>query len=341
TGRIYSDTPLTLVIDLTGMTPGQIASLNELLDRHPKLHGQALGTQVRRVVLMSANMLKTGPNKPGPDCWRRLQALGDGELHSVTVDQLSPVLSDQELLDGVKHSPGFAGDTLDFHGEGHWRNLLFGGLTLDKTGQPVFQAGRLADLAENACLELLDAPWDEPEFTHTLATALRENGFFANGEWVTLKNGITLTRKDTSKEELAWLFSRFTQKGASPAHVPSRPMVYLNRATLEDALADNTLKNGHPSRTNTLEDLLNGCAQVSVTDSLTDKQWLRLLRRLEQLPHPPAVLTGHSFTRCPNSQVECVQYQKRASALATYQDTHRIYQMTAQDQWESLWFDTQ
>ena len=177
-GRLFSGEPITLVLDLTAMTPGQIASLNDLLDTPPSLHGRPLGSEVRRVVLTNTDMLQSGYGKPGPDCWRRLQRLAPLKTAS-SLDEgafqaaiSEPVLPNKALLEQqvtpyetpemIKNDK--AGTTLqsrmqqlalqsntitlDFATADHWHTALFGGLTLDDQGKPFFRPGQLASLPD-------------------------------------------------------------------------------------------------------------------------------------------------------------------------------------------------
>ena len=172
-GRLFSGESITLVLDLTTMTPGQIASLNDVLDTLPSVNGQPLSAEVRRVVLTTPTMLQPGYSKPGPDCWRRLQRLAplsqacslvEGAFQSTVRE---PVLSNQALLEQrvTPYAPPEMMDTSEGSAapltempsaqsatrEYHPGTLLpptgepccWGGLVLDDQGKPLFRSGQL------------------------------------------------------------------------------------------------------------------------------------------------------------------------------------------------------
>ena len=380
-GRLFSGDPITLVLDLTAMTPGQIAGLNDLLDTPPSLSGKPLGSNVRRVVLTHTDMLQSGSGKPGPDCWRRLQRLAPLETVS-SLDEgafqtaiRKPVLSNKELLEqqikpyeapemmeNGKTEAFLASEiqqlnfqpstiTLDFATAHHWRTALFGGLILNDQGKPFFHPSLLDNLPENVSVILQDAPWGDTSFEQALATVLREKHFYANGQQVAIPEGIQLFRKETTQTALTTLKQQFFTGNSlerkqlerkqleQKQHQSMEPFVYLNGDSLEKALSDSQIKEGVPCSVDTLSELLQDCQQIRVTGPLTDLQWLRLLRRAEQLnPKPGIVMDDGKDWQSPGS-IRSLFVSHESSALEAFKG-HKVYRFTAGDQWESLWYDT-
>ncbi|MCK5894462.1 MAG: hypothetical protein KAG53_08685 [Endozoicomonadaceae bacterium] len=64
--QLFLDNSLILVFDLTNMTPGEIASFNDVLQVEPKCNDKPLGDHVRQVCLFSDAML-TVRNMANPD----------------------------------------------------------------------------------------------------------------------------------------------------------------------------------------------------------------------------------------------------------------------------------
>ncbi|MGI9276538.1 MAG: hypothetical protein ACR2PT_17040 [Endozoicomonas sp.] len=349
-GRLFGEQPITLVLDLTVMSPGQIASLNDLLAKPHSFFGKPLGKGVRLVALVSPSMLEPGPNKPGPDCWRRLQTFpalfhASEQSRKSLADRVAPAKSNDELLQEQvqeqlpKLQQPEASDVIDFTDRGAWRTRLFGGLALDDRGKFYFRAGQLAGLSEEQTLTLQDAPWDNPDFTAALATVLREGGFEANGVWVNLPGSLRWFRQDTSPEELALLKQKFVQTGTTLDRA-----LFLNPASLEDALCDTQIHDGIIHSVDTLKLMLSGARTLYLTQPLSDAQWLRLLRRLERLDHVPRLVDlsqdNKDFAPVFHQNIQCQVYRHETQTLEQLGGTHKTCRVTAQTQWGSLWQET-
>ena len=371
-GRLYGEQPVTLVLDLTGMTPGQIASMNDLLAQPRSLHGKPLGASVRVIALVSPTMLEPGPEKPGPDCWRRLQAFpalffASDRFRQNSLGKTASVKSNdallQERISGFHKSTTHSArleDTpgqlpvspaekviIDFGDGSSWRTLLFGGLTLNDCGKLCFRPGQLAGPGETRRVILRDAPWDDPDFVAALATLLREGGFEANDARVSLPDSLEWCREDTPSQAVEELRQKFRQQWChqplpSGTTAPDR-FVCLNPASLEDALCDTRIENGVICFKDTLKNLLSDCQAMYITGSLTNDQWLRLLRRLERLDAPPQLidLTREEAGSGPVLQagIQCQVYSHEVMALTGIGST-KTCRLTAQTQWSSLWQDT-
>ncbi len=372
-GLLFSDEPMTLVLDLTSMTPSQIASLNDLLDVPPKCDEHPLSPKVRRIVLIKSNMTMPGLGRPGPDCWRRLQAFFpwqsvDGITADSNNDSLSErlsgqnqhsekngeVLSNRALLQ-AKVAPYSSSGSIsnnedlrlthqtvhaDFAEGDKWRILLFGALTLNKQGKAFFCPGKLAELSDHQSVVLHDAPWDQSDFVDTLATAFREGGYRANGQWIKLPESVHFFRKETSSDELRALKKRFLW--TSP--LGTKAFVCLNGDSFEAALSNIRFDGNIPQSVDTLSELLGDCQQIRITGELTNQQWLRLLRRVDRLGNKPEIVVEDDvksdvlprFSSC----CQCRTYTHESTALGEFDHTHKIYRLTARDQCESLWYHT-
>ncbi|MGI9273723.1 MAG: AAA family ATPase [Endozoicomonas sp.] len=371
-GRLFSGEPLTLVLDLTQMSPGQIASMNDLLSTRPAINGDFLSPLVRRIVLVNPGMLKAGPGSPGKDCWRRLLAFPN--LLSVeepkkglkTFKATSTPLSDRELLqekvvaagessaqeaairEGAKGQEARTAPVyVDFSTGSSWRTLLFGGLVFGSNGQTCFQPGVLSGGRNSDSIVLLDAPWRDPDFVATLATALRLGGFRANGSWVDLSPSLKLLRKDTSSEELSTLKEKILVPTGdiSMQAWPESQFSCLNSHSQEGVLSNIEVIDGAYCSVDTLAIFVSGCETLYITDCLSDAQWLQLLRRLESLPSPPAVVDLSNadtnlypvLMSSPAADIHCQLYSHEFSALAELSKTHQPYRITTETQWHNLW----
>ena len=158
-GRLFTDEPMTLVFDLTAMTPGNIASLNDLLQLGPKFNDKPLGDRIRRVFLVNHGMLD-GSRPANPDLWRRLGQMpektvsaADGHIADSVTDET--LLAQKTTADIPANAPRI---TIDFATTDHWYRRLFGGITLNDRGRLVFSDGALANLKDNTHLVLDNAP---------------------------------------------------------------------------------------------------------------------------------------------------------------------------------------
>ncbi len=167
-GRLFIDKPLSLVFDLTTMTPGDIASFNDLLQVGPRCNDKPLGNQIRRVFLVNDAMLN-GSQPANPDLWRRL-----GQMQQRVVSEagfIGESVTDETLL-AQRTTEGIPANahliTVDFATTDDWHRRLFGGITLNERGRLVFSAGALANLKDNTHLILKNAPWKNTDFQTTL-----------------------------------------------------------------------------------------------------------------------------------------------------------------------------
>lgn len=340
-GRIFSDEPLSLVLDFTVMTPAQIASLNELFDQPPRFQGRQLGPGVSLICLVNKGMLTASADNPGPDFWRRMDKAG---VQTSLPDLETRIRTDQTLINEVSSQPTtpeegnvdewssaleYTSDnlSLDFYQQtGHWHSLLFGGLQLSSSGQLHFQDGLLSKLEGRfAILELHNAPTDNPEFTHELATAIREGGFWANGQWVPIPTEVQIVFKESGSEIINQQLSQFEPVKFEPGQ-PAPAFVCINEDTFESALANVTLKDQQLLEHNTLAELVQDAGNIMVSGRLLRSQWVQLLNQLSRLtPRPNLCIDA----RCPVPKgLDLEQFKVDPPAS-------RHVQLTASDQTDS------
>ena len=205
-GRLFIDEPMTLVFDLTAITPGDIASFNDLLQVGPKCNDKPLGDRVRRVFLVNHGMLD-GSRPANPDLWRRL-----GQMPEKVISEADYIIADSvtdETLLAQKTTEDIPTNvpliTIDFATTDNWNHRLFGGITLNDRGRLVFSEGALANLKANTHLVFSNAPWEDTGFQTALATAIRVGGFTANRQWIRLPEQISLSVAHVCATELnAW-----------------------------------------------------------------------------------------------------------------------------------------
>ena len=295
-GRLFSDEPLTLVLDFTAMTPAQIASLNELFDQPPRFQGRKLGSGVALICLVNDDMQPAHSTNPGPDFWRRIDSAGvKPELPKLKFK----AQTDQELFDEITDSefataPTNAKDShsIDFSRQsGSWHALLFGGLQLSKTGQLEFKDGILSHFeGRSGVMALHNAPTDNPDFIRELTTAIREGGFWANGQWTPLSSELTVTLHSSPPEDINAQLAQF-----QPLQ-PEQPFVCINEDTFDSALSNVTLKDQQLLERNTLEDLVSDTGNIMVSGHLMMSQWIQLINQLQQLTPRPGLAIA---PQCP------------------------------------------
>ncbi|UYM14466.1 AAA family ATPase [Endozoicomonas euniceicola] len=273
-GRLFGEHSLTLAIDLTRMTAGQIASLNDLLDTPPHFRGRPVGKPIRLVAMMD----DATSQMVGPDCWRRLKRYTLEESVTVFPGMLDNETLLEQSVPPVGEKPG-GGAEIECFTENDWREKLFGGVQINRQGGIDYVEGRLAQLKPGEHLTLKDAPWDNQEFTSTLSTALREGGFEANGQWVALPDGLKMHRSTTPTEAIEAQLKRYATEAdlkATYVLVSASNVEILNRSTV---LNDE----GFCVSYNPLEELAKGCEQIVINEGLPESQLRLLLHHFESM----------------------------------------------------------
>ena len=281
-GRLFIDESMTLVFDLTTMTPGDIASFNDLLQVGPKCSDKPLGDRIRRVFLVNDAMLD-GSQPANPDLWRRL-----GQMQQPIVPEAVAVadsVTDETLLAQIttKDIPENAPlITIDFATTDDWHRRLFGGITLNERGRLVFSEGALANLKDNTHIVFKNAPWKETGFQTALATAIRVGGFTANRQWFRMPEQLSLSAVHVCATELNAQKDQTTKDSA--LFSPQSAFVVINGTSLERLKGHVKIEGTGVVQTDMLANLLLDCRQLVLTGKLDEQQWLWLLTRLDQLP---------------------------------------------------------
>ena len=291
-GRLYGDLPLTVVIDFPELNAAQTASLNELFDTPPRYQGRLLGPNVTIVGLMESKMLENRPGVPGPDFHRRMDSLGVMESPEPTDQDLTDeaVLSVTDLgseEQEVQPNPETSRELDFFKQKGSWQSLLLGGIRLSDKGTLGFESGVVVALAEaTETLILTNAPWDDPDFTRTLATAKREGGFWANNEWIVWPENLKLASKKTSRASLQERLKEI------PVGSSDHPYVCINEECFDRLMSDITFEGGQLRGANSFANLIDGrdpCS-IMVSGPLKEHQWVQLIARLEGINPRPGLM---------------------------------------------------
>ena len=277
TGRLFAPEPLTLVFDLTAMHPGEIASINDLLQAEPQFNGERLGAKVRRVCLVNQSMLD-GSRAANPDLWRRLGQMQEtaftgraGLTDHELVRQITTVATDKPLT------------TIDAATVDDWEHHLLGGITLDERGQLLFAPGVLSTLEDGSHLLINNMPADCSDSLYAvLASALRAGGFEANRQWIRLPADLTLSFQ--SCQDLDALKARMITDCAQ--FDPEKGVVCINEQVLESLRSAFRVEGASVVRTNRLATLCRGAEQLVITNPLSDGQWLWLSSAMARLPRP-------------------------------------------------------
>ena len=283
-GRLFINKPLVLLIDFTTMPPADAASLNELFDTPPRFQGRPISPEVKIVAMVHDKMLDSDPDHPGHDFWRRMGSMGITELPP----EPAGLKTDAGLLNqSLQQTLSAHAKSMDLYKTGtDWQSALFGGIELDEQGQIIFREGALAQLGEPPELHLINAPWENKDFIRQLATALRNGGFMANGQWIKLPANLQLARSETRIED----FNQRLQ--ALPVGNPGSPCVPVNESNFPLLMSSLQLKNGHFSAADVLAQTCVGSPPraILVTGKLSMHQWIQLLGKLETMEPVPGLM---------------------------------------------------
>ncbi|WP_133406486.1 AAA family ATPase [Parashewanella tropica] len=256
--------------------------------------------------------------------------------------------------------------TIDFSND-NWKALLFGEISIDNNGQWFFKRGYLTESDEGCILIFRDAPWNSKKFVYDLRECLITRQFSANGVVFSLPDEMEIIREDTSDDEIESLKSQLlnkplqvtptqplTRKQRILAKLPFRKkivpfaeplvcsgVVYLNGSNLDAILSDFKIQNGTPVYHDTFNELIFGKAELCITSDLSQHQWLRFLRRLERYKSIPRVTVWGTQDITPNPDqelnVSCHVFSNAADSLAFQNRESMVYQVTAKEDWESMW----
>ena len=298
-GLLFSDTPVTLLIDFRQFPPARIPELNELFEKPARLQGRELGGNVRVVTVISPQMLPAGEGQPGPDFWWRINGTcpprqasdivtakpvgGQDEKGSLqtwldqNIVEQSNSPEPMESLEPI--NSGSAPKVIDFTGR-DWHSLLFGTPGVDNKGQLVHQPGALERLKPGQMLTLKNAPWQDQAFAVQLARTLQSGAFRCNGSNIQLPGNLKLFRQPLSRDEIkAMARSVQWQTADRPAQNPA----LINKDNFAQIMHENVLTpEGRICRRDMLAQWLKGCDGIRITSALTQDQWLQLVSRLKE-----------------------------------------------------------
>ena len=302
-GLLFSNTPVTLLIDFRQFPPDRLPELNELFEKPARLEGHRLGSNVRIVTVISPEMVPAGDSKqskPGPDFWWRINGASPPRYAQDCfggADSLQTWLNQNivELGNSLEpdNSPelmdtGTAETVIDFTGQ-DWRNLLLGTPGVDEKGRLIHQPGALEQLQAGQTLILKNAPWQDRAFAVQMVWTLLFRTLRCNGSEVQLPENLRLYRQPLSRDEIA-AKARIIQWGtASPAR---SNIALVNQDNFAQVMHENVLtEQGLLCRRDMLAEWLKGCDGIRITSPLTESQWLQLASRLQkaQLQHLPVV----------------------------------------------------
>ncbi|MCK5892986.1 MAG: AAA family ATPase [Endozoicomonadaceae bacterium] len=309
-GRLFIDKPLTLIFDLTAMTPGDIASFNDMLQVKPRCNDKPLGDHVKRVFLVNDAMINGG-QIANPDLWRRLGQMSQKEIPDA--DGVPDSITDETLLaqKTTEEIPASKPQKIiDFFGSDEWYFLLFGGITMNEQGTFIVSEGALAHLGDDAHLVLKNAPWNSTGFKESIVEALRAGGFEVNRQWVGLSDNITFSREDVSTSELDNLKSKLLTK--TETFKSKNQFVCINANSIESLQCRIRIEGNLVVKADMLATLLNGSKQLVITSEMEEKQWLWLFAKLDTLPEavkpslfihlPPALLLSSEAMKRHNDE---------------------------------------
>ena len=325
-GLIYQSVPITLVFDCDNLKPRQLASLNELFEYPPQLDGTPISKTVSRIVIVNED-LKDQPDAPGPDFWRRVFALkgpGSAEFNptssSIAASPLLPVRQRWEPPE-----PG----SLQIRCSGRDAyTSLFGNLAINSAGKQYFRKGMIYGQREPVTICLVDPPAVQSQFWQHLTDVLEQGYFIANGERVELPPSLRLEQYHTPAVDIAAFRHKINNTPANP----DKTCGVINSHSFEAIFSDLSTQGGTLQQIDTFQKIASEFEQLSVSDDLTNHQWLILKHRAELLPTPPALVA------------EMLPEFSGGSAIRFYSDevanvaASNCYHLATGQHWEELWF---
>ncbi|WP_067582058.1 transglutaminase domain-containing protein [Endozoicomonas ascidiicola] len=308
---------------------------NDIMQANPTCNGLPLGDSIHRLFLVNDDMLK-GRQAANPDLWRRL---GQMKEVSDTVAEPSSSCSDDDLLDQLEqmgHGESGYSTVIDFAAEPDWQHALFGGITLDARGQLYFSSGKLGNLTASTHLTLQNAPWEDKAFKSAITDALRAGGFYVDRQWVSLPEGLTLSREAVSDEQLGQLKKSAIEK--AEMFSVEKTSVCLNSAMVKSLKHSVKVEGTSVVQANALSDLMGGAGQLVVTSVLSKEDWLWLFGQLEALPEStrPALFNDIPPTQLTTESSHCQVIDRSELKTDSNSDQAFHYSFTTSDSLESL-----
>ena len=307
-GMLNGSDPATIIIDCRQMSPGSIASRNELLEVPPKFRGQPLNPACQIVVVINKAMTpklgSSARNKCGDDFWRRISRCnnnwtipGSGQNLMcdtlTTVPPLAPLSSEDQLL--------------DFSTTSDWYSLLMGQVKLDQYGNRTYAHSPLYDAIKSSqCHRIIlrDAPWHDPRFKLAIEQLLVRREYEVDGELVSL-DSTAFVCQDANPEQNKELLQTITFSQNCDDHY-----FCLNRSNIEDCLGESVITENSVRYKDVLGSILKEHKGLRITSPLSALQWKQLLLRLKyhhEQRSEPVLLAVDAPTEQPLEYVHGMQ----------------------------------
>ncbi|WP_422472413.1 transglutaminase-like domain-containing protein [Endozoicomonas sp. ALB032] len=342
-GKLFEGSkPLTLVMDIRTLTSDDLPKFNDLLDPdNPCLYDKVskkkrpLGEHVSLLVLASpAQLASVGQSDeapaagvpaagaPGADFWRRINRPENtwqfdaqtGNDPSMNIDKIPPVLTEfpaESVMDD--------GNTvlIDCHLHNNWRQLLLGSPGVDQQGRIRHLPGKLESLRAGQRVILKGANWQDLAFEQTIRQMLAQQCFESNGKICQLPDDVLFYQMPVGNNELHSLFqslSHSDEEGLSHK-VPANPII-INQSNIREWLSPIAIApEGYAVPNTCLLEQIRAGGLVTVTSTLTEAHWFRLLGSLQTIREA----TGLE----PRLQVAHSKQQPKALGLAE-NDEHSL-----------------
>lgn len=284
-GKLYRHhLPVILVLDLRTMTPGEIASLNDLLDPDsPSLDKIPLGKHVELLVLVSRTQLEAGSGgeKPGPDLWRRLNRPGNSwdsehfmaHLPDEMVDVVKPLLP--TTLAGAEAK------TIPLYSRDGWYKDLFGEIGIDDSHRIAWLPGHIERIQARKNVILKDCPENDPRFRQTFRNLWATGEFDCKGSPSLLPKGVHFYHSSTTDEAYLGLFENIRIHTRLPQ---GARLVIVNSRNLNHWLSRTGVNSsGDIKACSPLRKAMTEGACLVITSPLQRLEWICLLERLREI----------------------------------------------------------
>ncbi|WP_448218333.1 AAA family ATPase [Endozoicomonas sp. 2B-B] len=308
-GKLFeSSKPLTLVMDIRKLTSDELPRFNDLLDPdNPCLFDKVnqekrpLGEHVSLLVLADPAQLASvgrrddasvadapGADAPGADFWRRINRPGNtwqfdtqtGNSPSMEIDKVPPLLPEFTSAKSATDDDNTV--LINCHLHSHWRQLLLGGLGVDKQGRIQHIPGRLESLRAGQRVILKGANWEDLAFEQTIRQMLAQKCFESNGKICSLPDNVQFYQMPVGDNELRSLF--FSLSPSLEKEQASRNPIIINQSNIAQWLSPIAIApEGYAIPNTCLLEQVRAGGSVTVTSPLTEALWFRLLGSLQAI----------------------------------------------------------
>ncbi|WP_448218331.1 AAA family ATPase [Endozoicomonas sp. 2B-B] len=298
-GKLFeSSKPLTLVIDIRKLTGNELPKFNDLLDPdNPCLFDKVnrekrpLGEHVSLLVVADpAQLTSVGrrDDAPGADFWRRINRPDNtwqfdtqtGNDSSMSIDEVPPVVPEFTSAKSTTEDDNTV--LIDCHLHSHWRQLLLGGLGVDKQGRIQHIPGKLESLRAGQRVILKGANWEDLAFEQTIRQMLAQKCFESNGKICSLPDNVQFYQMPVGDNELRSLF--FSLSPSLEKEQASRNPIIINQSNIAQWLSPIAIApEGYAVPNTQLLEQIRAGGSVTVTSLLTEALWFRLLGSLQAI----------------------------------------------------------